>query len=256
MEVINDYFISCLLFFLTQLNVSCSSYYSYSPPCTLHPEPCPPKKITVTPKITSISLPPPVTRELPTKKTKSTASFDYYLLSLTWSPTFCEMRRHKTTQCQHLPHYRFVLHGLWPSDRRGAPPIFCSVQKVDPTTLQTVLSIMPDKNLIKHEWCKHGTCSGITPKEYFDLAKKNYHAIQFPDFFYSNEPVFKRVAEIKRALVEKNPTLRYDAIQVLNKKRELTEIRVCFDPHALHAIPCPTVPQGDEMTVLTIIPPQ
>lgn len=117
------FFTTCLLFFLTQLNVSCSSYSAYSPPCTLHPRPCLPKKITVTPtkhvpKITAISPLPPVPRELPAKKTKSTASFDYYLLSLTWSPTFCEIHHRKTTQCQHLPHYRFVLHGLWPSNRR------------------------------------------------------------------------------------------------------------------------------------------
>jgi len=43
------------------------------------------------------------------------SKFDYYVMSLSWSPTFCET--HQTNpQCDK--HFGFVLHGLWPTERR------------------------------------------------------------------------------------------------------------------------------------------
>src|SRR5262245_819748 len=51
--------------------------------------------------------------------------FDYYLLALSWSPTYCAERRGTAydQQCdvrQGRP-YAFVLHGLWPQNERGWP---------------------------------------------------------------------------------------------------------------------------------------
>lgn len=249
------------VFFLS-LNIGCTSY-SQDHPCKTQPVSCQPKKMNVVPtkqnlKITSTSsIPPvsekkrPVSGELPVNQTRSTASFDYYMLSFSWSPAFCQKNQGKSVQCQHLPHYRFVLHGLWPNKIHDANPESCSSQPVNDAIIQDMLSIMPDKKLIQHEWQKHGTCSGLSPEKYFNLAKEAYHTIQFPDFFYSNEPVVKRNDEIKKALVQKNPTLRYDSIKTLNYKKQLTEIRICLDKN-LHSIQCPAT---DEMVALTIIPP-
>src|SRR5215475_2239605 len=52
--------------------------------------------------------------------------FDFYLLSLSWSPTFCETagdRKSAQQQCGERP-YSFVVHGLWPQYERGFPE-FC-----------------------------------------------------------------------------------------------------------------------------------
>src|SRR5262245_12074681 len=53
--------------------------------------------------------------------------FDFYVLSLSWSPSFCEAAGERGTppqqQCGARP-YSFVVHGLWPQYERGFPE-FC-----------------------------------------------------------------------------------------------------------------------------------
>ena len=53
--------------------------------------------------------------------------FDFYVLSLSWSPTFCEASGERGTppqqQCGARP-YSFVVHGLWPQYESGFPE-FC-----------------------------------------------------------------------------------------------------------------------------------
>ncbi|MEA2988629.1 MAG: ribonuclease, partial [Alphaproteobacteria bacterium] len=55
--------------------------------------------------------------------------FDYYVLALSWSPSFCEVSaergRDQNEQCGPRP-YSFVVHGLWPQYEKGFPE-FCQV---------------------------------------------------------------------------------------------------------------------------------
>ena len=55
--------------------------------------------------------------------------FDFYVLSLSWSPSFCEATqergRESKEQCGERP-YSFVVHGLWPQYEKGFPE-FCVV---------------------------------------------------------------------------------------------------------------------------------
>src|ERR1044071_584072 len=51
--------------------------------------------------------------------------FDFYVLALSWSPSFCEASRERNPnrndpQCGARP-YAFVVHGLWPQYERGFP---------------------------------------------------------------------------------------------------------------------------------------
>ena len=54
--------------------------------------------------------------------------FDYYVLSLSWSPSFCEEAeergngRRSQAQCGGRP-FSFVVHGLWPQYEHGFPAI-------------------------------------------------------------------------------------------------------------------------------------
>jgi ribonuclease T2 len=90
--------------------------------------------------------------------------FDYYVLSLSWSPEHCAEKPSDDSQCGTTRRYAFVVHGLWPQYENGGYPQNCSVD--DPLTdgdVQKALDIMPSEDLIRHEWQKHGTCSGLSP---------------------------------------------------------------------------------------------
>src|SRR5581483_9877183 len=56
--------------------------------------------------------------------------FDFYVLALSWSPSFCEAAGERGTppqqQCGTARPYSFVVHGLWPQYERGFPE-FCQV---------------------------------------------------------------------------------------------------------------------------------
>ena len=89
--------------------------------------------------------------------------FDYYVLSLSWSPSFCETAtgNARRQQCGTRP-YSFVVHGLWPQYERGFPE-FCLYPppRLDRNIMRSMLDLMPAPGLIYHEWDSHGTCSGL-----------------------------------------------------------------------------------------------
>ena len=49
--------------------------------------------------------------------------FDYYVLALSWSPSFCEASGERGTPPQQqcgARAYSFVVHGLWPNTKRDS----------------------------------------------------------------------------------------------------------------------------------------
>ena len=48
-------------------------------------------------------------------------NFDYYVMALSWSPSYCESHPDEDEQCAHKG-YGFVLHGLWPQYDGGGGP--------------------------------------------------------------------------------------------------------------------------------------
>src|SRR5690349_20641312 len=91
--------------------------------------------------------------------------FDFYVLSLSWSPSFCkeseERGRDSGEQCRGRP-YSFVVHGLWPQYEKGFPRD-CQVPapRLNRDTMKSMLDLMPAPRLVYHEWDNHGTCSGL-----------------------------------------------------------------------------------------------
>src|SRR5262245_38022754 len=100
--------------------------------------------------------------------------FDYYVLSLSWSPTYCADSgdRRSDPQCEARRErpYAFVLHGLWPQYERGWPQECRSADGswVPGPVADRMLDIMPSKRLIFYEYRKHGTCSGLSVDAYFN----------------------------------------------------------------------------------------
>jgi ribonuclease T2 len=103
--------------------------------------------------------------------------FDHYVLSLSWSPSFCETAtvNARRQQCGPRP-YSFVVHGLWPQYERGFPES-CQVPppRLDRRIMSSMLDLMPAPGLVFHEWDQHGTCSGLQPREYFDVVRNRWN---------------------------------------------------------------------------------
>ena len=118
--------------------------------------------------------------------------FDFYVLSLSWSPSFCEevaergnSGRSQQAQCGGRP-FSFVVHGLWPQYERGFPEYCDRDTWLDRNIMTSMLDLMPAPGLIFNEWKKHGTCSGLGPRGYSETIRKARAAVKIhPDSLIS-----------------------------------------------------------------------
>jgi ribonuclease T2 len=169
----------------------------------------------------------------------TTAAFDYYVLSLSWSPEHCaEPTGHgDTQQCASTRHFAFVLHGLWPQFASGYPES-CSHSPLSSAVRNSMLDIMPSATLVEHEWERHGTCSGLPQDEYFEKARTAFTGIAIPTAYRDpTGSIATDTGSIKDAFRGSNPGLNADGIAVLCKRKFLQEVRVCLDTD-LHPRPC------------------
>ena len=157
--------------------------------------------------------------------------FDFYLLSLSWSPQYCSSPAgaRDNTQCGGQRQYEFVLHGLWPQYDRGWPQFCATSQTLSNALVEKMMDIMPSRRLIRHEWDKHGVCTGLNAAEYFGKARAAFSGIKVPKSFQS--PKSARTvspAKIKDEVLAANPSLAKEAVSVTCAGRFLNEIRVCL----------------------------
>jgi len=175
--------------------------------------------------------------------------FDYYVLSLSWSPSYCEAsaerapNRAPDQQCGARP-FAFVVHGLWPQYERGFPS-YCQVPapRLDRGIVGSVLDLMPSPRLVFHEWDRHGTCSGLTPHAYFETMRKARAAVKIPDDYLAlGQRAMVTAADVADAFVKANPNLSRDDVAVMCDKKRLSEVRICLTrSFAFRA--CPEVTQ-------------
>jgi ribonuclease T2 len=163
------------------------------------------------------------------------SQFDFYVLSLSWSPSFCAeaAERHSRLsggpQCGARP-YSFVVHGLWPQYDKGFPE-YC--QHPSPRLyhgiVSSMLDLMPAPHLIFNEWDKHGTCSGLSPTTYFDTVRKARAAVKIPpDYIDIKQPLAVTPAAVEDAFVKANSGLTPAAMAIGCDKTRLTEMRICL----------------------------
>jgi ribonuclease T2 len=158
--------------------------------------------------------------------------FDFYVLALSWSPSFCEAAGHRAPrqQCGERP-YAFVVHGLWPQYERGFPE-FCQVPspRLNRNIVSSMLDIMPAPRLVFNEWDKHGTCSGLSARVYFDTIRKAYAVVKIPEQFLDLKEILTvSPDEVEEAFVKANAGLTREAISVNCDNRRLREVRICMN---------------------------
>lgn len=156
-------------------------------------------------------------------------SHDYYVMALSWSPSYCRSHPDDDEQCGRRG-FGFVLHGLWPQYEAGNGPQRCA-SNADPDrrTVAAALAFMPSRRLVHHEWRAHGTCSGLTPAAYFANADRAFASIRVPPRLEAPRADLTLTArELRDLLKAANPALT-DAMFKLNCSRgELVEVRVCL----------------------------
>jgi ribonuclease T2 len=158
--------------------------------------------------------------------------FDYYVLSLSWSPQYCTGKadHRDDPQCDRKKRYGFVVHGLWPQNARGYPSECSTTYRVDAAVVDSMLDIMPSDDLIRHEWSKHGTCSGLDPETYFGRVRSAFSSIEIPTQYRRPDAAFEVPAsELIRQFHEVNPAVDATNLVVSCRSRYLTELRICMD---------------------------
>lgn len=159
--------------------------------------------------------------------------FDFYVLSLSWSPSYCQAEGEDANpqQCGGQRQFAFVVHGLWPQYEKGYPSR-CPTRLSDrvPNHLANQMTdIMPSYGLIGHQWRKHGTCSGLDQSAYFEKTREAFDRISIPpayrvsDVYHTTSP-----SALEAEFIEANDGLSADGIAVTCKGRYIREVRICM----------------------------
>lgn len=186
------------------------------------------------------------------------AGFDFYVLSLSWSPSYCEAEGEDANQqqCADGRLYAFVVHGLWPQFERGYPQD-CATQdpNVSRETLRTLYDIMPSAGLIRYQWKKHGSCANMAQGDYFRVLRAARDTVVVPTQFRRLDD-YKTVdpKEVETAFIEANQSLPAEGVAVTCDKRYLREVRICMTKDLAYR-PCPEVDRRACRLPKVVMPP-
>ena len=168
--------------------------------------------------------------------------FDYYLLTLSWAPQFCATNPsgRGSAECNPNKHMGLVVHGLWPQDNNGKWPQDCtSTPPVASATVDHMLPMMPGKQLIQHEWEKHGTCSGLSVKDYFGEIEKLYTGLSVPNEFKKpEESAQTSPSDIEAAFASANNAPK-GAFRVSCPQNDFSAVQICLNKDFQY-MACPT----------------
>jgi ribonuclease T2 len=224
--------------------------------------------------------------------------FDFYLLTLSWSPSFCDAsaergaqtnqnadarddqstgnpaasdqgataektgdqprrtsRRNANTQCGDRP-YAFVVHGLWPQYENGFPE-FCQMPapRLNRNIVSSMLDLMPSPQLIFREWDRHGTCSGLSARAYFDNIRRARATVKIPEQYLAlQDPLTVSPTEVEDAFVQANPGMTRTSISVACDSKRLNEVRICMSKDFKFQ-DCPDVTQRSCRRDKLVMPP-
>jgi len=175
----------------------------------------------------------------------ATGDFDFYILTLSWSPGFCDTggSGKSLDQCAVGSGEGFVVHGLWPENRTGPYPQDCGQPGlISSAAMQETHGLYPDEGLARHEYDKHGTCTGLSPENYFAAVKYARDQFVIPDQLKSpREQLATSPSELERAFMAVNANLTADNMAVTCERGELVDVRFCVSKGLSAFVNCPKV---------------
>jgi ribonuclease T2 len=195
----------------------------------------------------SADTPTPVANTAPVVKAAPTAlpmgsGFDFYVLALSWSPAYCaiEGRRADPAQCNAAKPFRFIVHGLWPQNERGYPQDCGGDRLPGREDIRSVIDLTPSPGLLRYQWDKHGSCSGLSPRDYFTVMRAARQKVVIPAPFNGARAFALAPQEVETAFGRANPGLSAPAMATVCEDGLLTEVRICFTK-SLEFRSCPEV---------------
>lgn len=167
--------------------------------------------------------------------------FDYYVLALSWSPNWCALEgdSKNSPQCDARHDHGWIMHGLWPQFHKGWPA-FCPTVKRPPSRAMTsdMADIMGTSGLAWHQWNKHGTCSGLSARDYYTLSREAYGRVTRPEVFRKlSKSVKLPAAVVEEAFLKDNPGFEPDGVTITCKSGHIQEARICLSK-TLDPVPC------------------
>lgn len=173
----------------------------------------------------------------------SSAAFDFYVFTLSWSPGFCDTggAAKSPEQCASGAAEGFVVHGLWPDNRYSEDPEDCGETAVSATALQLSTGVYPNQGLARYEYEKHGTCTGFSPEVYFSAVKYLRDQISIPDLFKTpHSSVRIDPEDIIKTFMTSNINLDPDNMAVTCSRGELIDVRICVSKDLRAYAVCPS----------------
>lgn len=159
--------------------------------------------------------------------------FDFYVLSLSWSPSYCEAEGENANrqQCGGDRDHAFVVHGLWPQFESGWPEFCDSDQpgRVPEELAREFLDILPSVGLIGHQWRKHGSCTGLSQRAYLEATRAAHERVRIPERFdLPSSRLTVEPDEVEASFLAANPGMSADGIAVTCDGRLVREVRICL----------------------------
>jgi ribonuclease T2 len=156
--------------------------------------------------------------------------FDYYVLSLSWSPNWCALEGDARGSPQCARRAGWVVHGLWPQFEEGWPS-FCRTTARDPSRRETaaMADVMGDGGNAWHQWRKHGRCSGLSAQDYFAAIRAAHAGVSQPEVFARMDRAFRLPASVvEEAFLEANPDWTPDMLTITCRDGRIQEARLCL----------------------------
>lgn len=159
--------------------------------------------------------------------------FDFYVLALSWSPTWCANQESASgsAQCRSEADFGFIVHGLWPQREQGYPQSCATTepQRVPLSLAEEMRDLMPSRGLVFSQWRKHGTCTGLSQAQYFATVRSAAARVTIPPQFTGlRQNAAFSAAELERAFLDANPRMEGSGIAVACEAGALEEVRICL----------------------------
>jgi ribonuclease T2 len=175
---------------------------------------------------------PPIAQTAPSASPPvATTQFDYYVMTLSWAPGFCDLGGKETSspECEEGSGDGFVVHGLWPNNEYRPNPESCLGRDATPDELDDEHGVYPNDRLAAYEYRKHGTCTGLSANDYFATVRNVRARLKIPEIFRApSEQSQMAPEEIEQAFMTANPNLHPDNMAISCSNGELVDVRFCL----------------------------